>query len=512
MKIEQISGTETKPHEIIEFESMLRYEDFQVFGELGFEKSGQVLLTRAPARLDVMGGIADYCGANVFEMPLEHAAVAGCQARSDQQLRALSVGTEGASLPGVQVSLDDFYANGSLKSYTQVRQLFTKNSQTAWAGYVLGSFYVLLKEKKIEHLPHGATVVIKSNIPMGLGISSSAAIEVAALTAINHLYELNLDALEIARLGQIVENRIVGAPCGIMDQITSATGQKGEILSILCQPDQILETVPLPPHTRLIGINSKAKRSTSSSAYIDARTAAFMGLTILQKELELDELADNYLCRLSVADFRQKCWRLLPKRMKGQDFLDRYGQTVDTVTEVEPEKTYPVRSRVEHPIYEHDRVQRFIEHIKAANADLKNIRKHLVKAGRLMYASNWSYRFRVGLGSPEVEQLVRSARKIGVHNGLYGAKITGGGGGGTVALLCHGDISSALIQMTAAYKLAWGLEAEVFRGSSPGAFEFGHIVLKLTKEQVKTDAIGRTTIQPDSEAADSPIQIQGEDK
>ncbi len=103
-------------------------------------------------------------------------------------------------------------------------------------------------------------------------------------------------------------------------------------------------------------------------------------------------------------------------------------------------------------------------------------------AGKLMYASNWSYRYRVGLGSPQVEQLVRSARRIGMRSGFYGAKITSGGGGGTVAVLCHGDISNAFVQITAAYKLAWGLEAEIFAGSSPSASEFGHIVLQLEKE------------------------------
>ncbi|MCZ6679972.1 MAG: hypothetical protein O7E52_22290 [Candidatus Poribacteria bacterium] len=484
VKTEQIFGSDAKPYEIVEFESMLRYADGQMFGKYGFEKDGEVVITRAPARLDVMGGIADYCGANVFELPLEHAAVAGCQARADRQLKAFSFNAalEGYQ-PGHQISIDDFYANGNLKSYEQVRQLFSANPHTAWTGYVLGGFFALLKEQRVDRLPHGAALVLKSNIPMRAGLSSSAAIEVAALKGINHLYRLNLSALEIARLGQIVENRIVGAPCGIMDQITVAAGQKDKILSILCQPDQMLEAVPLPPHTRLIGLHSKAKRSTSSSAYIDTRTAAFMGLTILQKELDLDELRENYLCRLSVEDFRRKCWEVLPARMKGERFLDRYGETVDTVTRVDPQKTYRVRSRVEHPIYEHARVQQFIEHLKNANADPPNVRRHLVKAGKLMYASDWSYRFRAGLGSLQVDQLVRSVRTIGVRGGFYGAKITGGGGGGTVAVLCHGDTSNSLIQILAAYKLAWALDAEVITGSSSGAFEFGHVLLKLIKDE-----------------------------
>lgn len=479
IQVEQIHGSERKPNDILEFESMLRYEDRQIFGGFGFEKAGTVFITRAPGRLDVMGGSADYCGANVLETTIERAAVAACQARRDRLLKALTYATEGGNHPsGFQISLDDFYTNGTLISYSQVRQLFARNPRISWTDYVLSGFYVLLKEKKTDAFPHGAVVVVRSNIPTGVGMGSSFAIKVAALSAINHLYGLNLNAREVARLGQIIENQIFGMPRSITVGITAATGQQGRILSILCQPDRVLEAVPLPPNTNLIGIHSKSRRNESSPAYIDARTAAFMGLTILQKELKLKELRENYLCKLSVENFRKIGWKILPTEMKGKDFLKRYGDTVDTLTHVDAKKNYRIRSRVEHPIYEHARVQKFVTHLKNSYENPAKVRAYLMHAGKLMYASNWSYRFRAGLGSPQVEQIVHSARKIGVRGGIYGAKITGGGG--TVALLSHSDVSNALVQILAAYKLAWGLEAEVYTGSSPGAYEFGHIILKLT--------------------------------
>ena len=481
MKVEQIFGPELKPYEVLEFESMLRYEDFQIFSESGFKKNGQVIITRAPARLDVMGGIAAHYGAHVFGLTLERSAVVGCQARQDRRLSALSfdAGLHGYQ-SAVQISIDDFYTDGNLKSYEAVQSLFAQNSRAIWAGYVLGGFFAILKEGLVECLPNGVAAVVKSNIPVEAGIGSSTAIGVATLTAINHLYSLNLSALDIARINGIIENRIVGVPCEGVDAITVAAGQKDTLLSIYSQPDQILETVPLPPNTRLIGIHSRAQRSPTSSAYVDARTAAFMGLIILQETLDLEELRDNHLCRLSTKDFRQKCWKLLPARMKGTDFLDQYGEPVDPLIKIEPQKVYGVRSRVEHSIYEHARVQCFIEHFKEANANRQDLHHHLLEAGKLMYASDWSNRFRAGLGLPEVEQIVRSIRKVGVHGGLYGAKITSSGS--TVAVLCHGDVSNAMIQILSAYKLAWGLDAEVFVGSSPGAFEFGHAILRLSKE------------------------------
>ena len=329
----------------------LRYEDFQMFGEYGFQKNGRVIITRAPARLDVMGGIAAHCGANVFGLTLERSAVVGCQAKQDRRLSVLSFdavihGYQSA----LQISIDDFYTNGNLKSYEAVQSLFAQNPQAIWAGYVLGGFFALLKEGMIDCLPHGVAIVVKSNIPVEAGIGSSAAIGVATLTSINHLYALNLSALDIARIGGIVENRIVGVPCEPVDAIAVAAGQKDTALSIRSRPDQVLETVPVPLNTRLIGIHSRAQRAPTSSAYVDARTAAFMGLTILQKTLDLEELRDNYLCRLSPKNFRQKCWKVLPARLKGADFLDRYGETADPFTKVEPQKVYGVRSRVEHSI------------------------------------------------------------------------------------------------------------------------------------------------------------------
>ena len=142
MKVEQIFGPDIKPYEVLEFESMLRYEDFQIFGEYGLQKNGRIIITRAPARLDVMGGVAEYCGGNVLGLPLERSAVVGCQERQDYQLSALSfeAPTQGYQ-SARQISIDDFYTDGSLKSYEEVQSLFAQHPQTAWTGYILGGFF-----------------------------------------------------------------------------------------------------------------------------------------------------------------------------------------------------------------------------------------------------------------------------------------------------------------------------------------------------------------------------------
>jgi len=492
MKVEQLHGPKVKSFQVLELEYLLQEDAPEIFFSFGLQRGGHVIVARAPARLDIMGGIADYCGANVFEMTLNRTAIAASQAREDKNLCAITLNAGDQFKPNFHLSLDSFYMNGALKTYSEIRECFGEEPGTEWTGYILGAFYVLLKEGKVDQFPHGATIVIKSDIPIGGGVASSAAIEVAALMAINQLYDLELDAMEIARLAQIVENRIIGAPCGIMDQVTVAAGTSTKILSILCQPDKILEFVSCPLNVSFVGIYTKVRRSTTSTAYVDTRTGTFMGLTILKavfsSEADLDyeegsiarkiseALADNYLCNLSVQDFREQCEHLLPEQIQGDEFLDKYGETVDTATQVDPEKLYFVRSRVQHAIYENARVRQFIAAIKNADKDSEHIQDYLSEAGNLMYESNVSYRDFAGLGSREVDGLVDIARKIGEQGGIYGAKITGGGGGGTVALLCHGNVENSLTQILAAYKLAWGIDGELIRGNAAGAFEFGHIL------------------------------------
>ena len=502
MKVEQLHGPRVKSFQVLELEYLLQEDAPELFFSFGLQRGGQMIVTRAPARLDIMGGIADYCGANVFEMTLNRTAIAASQAREDRNLCAITLRAGDQFKPNFHLSLDSFYTNGALKTYSEIREHFSEEPGTEWTGYILGAFYVLLKEGKIDRFPHGATIVIKSDIPIGGGVASSAAIEVAALMAINQLYGLELDAMEIARLAQIVENRIVGAPCGIMDQVTAAAGTSTKILSILCQPDKILEFVSCPLNVSFVGIYTRVRRSTTSTAYIDTRTGTFMGLTILKaafsSEADLDSeeggvarriseaLRDNYLCNLSVQDFREQCEHLLPEQMHGAEFLDKYGETVDTATQVDPERLYFVRSRVQHAIYENARVRQFIAALKNADKDSERIQDYLSEAGNLMYESNASYRDFAGLGSREVDGLVNIARKIGEQGGIYGAKITGGGGGGTVALLCHGNVENSLTQILAAYKLAWGIDGELIRGNAAGAFEFGHILWELKELEPPT--------------------------
>ena len=487
MNLERLSSPSVSDlDDVLEFEKALANASDSKYGPLGthFDTGHPIIVVRAPARLDCMGGIADYSGATVCELPLDRAVVLAIQARQDRQLVIHSHGIDRDGLiPHIQLSLDDLVKEGRPIRYDRIRQRMARSPATAWGAYVAGVFPVFVKERVFEHVPYGATIVLVSNVPLGAGISSSAAIEVATAHGVNLLYDLGLDGFDIARLAQQVENHIVGAPCGIMDQVTSALGQEGRLVCLDCQPHDIRQHLPLPDNFHVIGINSNVKHQVGGAQYTNVRVGAFMGLAMILAHLrktaglgsDRDPFA-GYLCNIPPEEFDTAYRAMLPKAITGQSFLSEYGDTPDPVTTVEPDRTYMVRSRVEHPIYEHGRVREFIGHLLSAQRT--RLSPFLEIAGRLMYASDWSYAHRCGLGSPETAWIVREVRKMGTSAGFYGAKITGGGSGGTVAIAGSSRMFDHLDHLLVRYANETGFTADLFTGTSPGALQFGHIVYR----------------------------------
>jgi L-arabinokinase len=430
-------------------------------------------MARAPARLDVMGGIADYCGSLVLEMPLSEATVVGVQRRRDRRLvaRSIEAGREGLAMD-VELSLDDFQSADGFKSYKQVASRLRAKPEQAWGAYVFGVFFALQKERISEPFRTGANICISSTVPFGAGIASSAALEVATLYAVLAAYGLEMDALEAARLAQRVENRVVGAPCGIMDQVTAVLGRDRALLALRCQPHSVEGIIPVPSGFRFIGIDSCVKHAVGGSRYTDTRVGAFMGHKIILSTLHAKrDPYRGYLCRITPDEYSARFRQYLPARISGAGFLRRYGETLDPVTKVKADHTYAVRSRVEHAIYENDRVEWFREILERR---LERGRTNAVAAlGQLMYASHWSYGTRCAMGSRETDLLVKLVRRAGPEQGLFGAKITGGGCGGTVAVLAADGTDDLLSSIATRYAEETGHEPKIFAESSPGVTAAG---------------------------------------
>jgi L-arabinokinase len=454
-----------------------RYGDF-------FDRARAVVVARAPGRLDVMGGIADYSGSLVLELPLANATVVAVQSSDDAQLVVRSQAEfHGADLSEVTIPLEALAPDGRALPYDAARDLFRGLPGARWPAYVLGAYVVLAHERELA--VRGARLFIDSNVPMGKGVASSAAIEVASMRAICAAANLDIDGRELGILAQKVENLVVGAPCGVMDQMTSACGEANGLLALLCQPAQIVGQVELPAHLEVWGIDSGIRHDVTGADYGAVRVGTFMGYRILADVAGFEvsarrdgivEIVDpkwhGYLANVSVDDWSTSYRHRLPESIGGAEFLERYGGTTDSVTTVDPARTYPVRQCAEHAVMESQRVQEFRRLLESgARTD-----DAIVGLGSLMYASHASYGA-CGLGSSGTDRLVELVRSAGPD--LAGAKITGGGSGGTVAVLARAGSRALIDDIVTRYKGETGNESTVLGGSSDGAMRSGIIRLKL---------------------------------
>jgi L-arabinokinase len=398
-----------------------------------------------------MGGIADYSGSLVLELPLRESTRVSLQRDDGRNLTLTSAGH-----PEFNVPLADLHS-----SYESARAYFRRDPSRAWAAYVAGAFVVLMREKGVV-FSGGARLSVESNVPMGKGVASSAALEVATMMAIDAAYDLGLEPREAALLCQKVENEVVGAPCGVMDQMTSVFGEEDRLLRLLCQPAEVQGNVAIPRELAFWGIDSGIAHQVSGADYGAVRAGAFMGYRMLQEWAGTDWR--GYLANLTPAELEQKYLERLPETFRGRDFLVSFGGTSDSATRVDPERVYPVRRPTAHPVYEHFRVRTFADLLENGRIESAPL------LGELMYQSHASYSS-CGLGSVGTDRLVELSREIGPSRGIFGARITGGGCGGTVAILARRDAEASIREIARRYRGETGHEPYVFSGSSPGALE-----------------------------------------
>lgn len=425
-----------------------------------FAAAGRVHAARAPGRLDLMGGIADYSGSLVLQLPLDVHTSALAAPRDDDLVRAVSLGP-GEVVRDYAMPLRDLYAS-TTRGYASLRQVLHA-AGAEWFGYAVGILAVLAAEHG-RHARSGVDVLIAGDVPEGKGVSSSASVEVASAAALVAALDLAPRPTaargdggwrrDLALLCQSVENRVVGAACGVMDQMAVACGRRGQLLRLLCQPAEIEGHVPLPRGLAVWGIDSGVRHAVTGSDYTSVRVGAFMGWRIVAALLGLGVRTvgervvfahphgGTHLANLTPSEWQALSARV-PETMAGAEFLARYGGTSDSVTRVDPTRTYAVRQATAHPIHEHARVRTFAALLP--HADEPDVRELL---GELMYQSHASYSA-CGLGSAATDALVAAVRTAGSARGLFGAKITGGGSGGTVAVLGREDAEPVVHEIAA---------------------------------------------------------------
>lgn len=431
-----------------------------------------VYLGRAPGRLDVMGGNADYTGGLVFEATIRRATWAAVALRDDQRLvfhnpQAASHGW----------SSDAVFNFAQLESENAVQALAGSGSMH-WTVYVLGAFY-LLRERFPEKVTAGADVYIRSEVPMNKGVSSSAALEVAVAKTAGHAYGITLQGVELAAFCQYLENSIAGSACGIMDQYTVAAGKEGYVLPLLCQPCTPLAPVRLPDDVACWGIDSGVAHQVSGVEHESARAAAFMGYRLICSWEGIPVRADpasliprwtdprwnGYLANIPPSQFRALYEDRLPEVMTAEEYVSTAGAHVDPFTSARPGLPYKVKANTRYAVEENGRIRQFVALARGGT--------EYELMGELMYQSHHAYS-ECGLGSEATDELVELVRQAGAENGLYGARVSGGGGGGTVVVLGKKSAYPALQRLVIEpFALRRGDKPHIFSGSSPGADYFG---------------------------------------
>jgi galactokinase len=326
---------------------------------------------RAPGRVNLIGEHTDYNDGFVLPMAIAKAAVVVFRPRADRVLRAYSVAFDEAQ----EQDVDSLRPPGG----------------HGWMSYVAGVVWALAS----EGLPVvGLDVVVDGDVPIGAGLSSSAALELATARAMTTASGAAWDPVRMAKIGQAAENRYVGMNCGIMDQFASAACQKGHALLLDCRSLET-EPVPVPDRAAVVVMDTGARRALAGSAYNDRRAA----------------------CERVVAELSRSHRELRALRDASENQLEAARDSLDPVD----------FKRASHVVPENKRPVELAEAFE---------RGDLALAGRLMNDSHASLRDLYEVSCEELDVMTQVARR---QPSCFGARMTGAGFGGCAVALVDAE-------------------------------------------------------------------------
>jgi len=358
-------------------------------------------IVAAPGRVNVIGEHTDYNDGFVLPMAIERYAL---------------MAADTASAPG-KISVYDTHFKESAS--IDITAPVTKG-QPKWSNYIRGVLAGF--QNRGQQIP-ALDVAFKSTVPLGGGLSSSAALEVCTATLMEAATGKAIDPVEKALLAQKAEHDFAGVPCGIMDQFISALGQKGQLLLLDCRTRKT-QLVPMSdPSVALLVVNTNVKHELGSGEYAKRRAECEQAAKII-----------------GVASLR-----------------DATADQLDQAKSKMPEVVY---RRARHVIGEIERTTLAAEGIRQSNWPT---------VGQLMYASHYALRDDYEVSCKELDIVVQIAEDIGYKGGVYGCRMTGGGFGGCCVALVKADAVDAITKKIAAdYRAKAGIDAAIF-SSRPAA-------------------------------------------
>ena len=356
------------------------------------------LLVRAPGRVNLIGEHTDYNDGFVLPMAIDRAVWIALRPRQDDQVKVYSL---------------EFKQSMTFSLKT------LKKESGGWVEYLKGTAWAM---QEAGYTLRGWEGVVAGDVPIGAGLSSSAALEMATARAFAAISDLLWEPAKMAKLGQRAENQWVGMNCGIMDQMISGAGKAGHALLIDCRS---LETqaVPLPPGTVVVVLDSATRRGLVGSAYNERRAQ----------------------CEAAARTFGVPALRDVT--------VEQFQARADALDEV-------TRRRARHVVTEDERVMQAVGAMRRGDA---------VGMGRLMDASHVSMRDDFEISTDKLNTIVTCARR---EPSCYGARMTGGGFGGCAVALVRAEAADAFAATVAAcYEHLTGLTPALYICQATGGAE-----------------------------------------
>jgi galactokinase len=352
------------------------------------------IIAQAPGRVNLIGEHTDYNEGFVLPMAIDYYVGVAVSRRKDQHLRFFS-------------------ADFKDRKRTSLSNLRFKK-EDRWANYPKGIVSVLLNR---GYDIGGLSFTVMGNIPVGVGLSSSAALEVATAYSVQKLLGIEISGPELARLAQEAENSFVGVQCGIMDQFVSRMAQAGSAMFIDTR-NMEYRHIPINLETvKILITNSSVPRSLVDSEYNQRRTEC------------------------------EKCVSLLNPRKSGRSLRDYSAADLRDSMGLIPETT---RKRCLHVVEENERV-------REAEVALK--KNDIVSFGKLMNRSHESLRDQYEVSCPELDWLVKRAWET---EGVYGSRMTGAGFGGCTVTLIEEKAIPKYEARLEAYERIFSFKPETF--------------------------------------------------
>lgn len=379
----------------------------------------------SPIRLDILGGLSEYAGALVLGVPLREHVGAAVQSRNDGKVR-VEIGSEGNGHGGFELPVSKL--GGAAKPAD------LGESPTDLTLVVLAALAEGIRAKLFSLPPGGVSVCVAADVSESRRTTRDSAVAASVLASCAASQEVTLDAERAAATVRRALNGWLGTPVGSADAVCALSADAGKLLQVHGDAHAL---APLPKDVALVGIDCGGPQDDVIAKYAHVRVASYMGRLLIDRILRHENPKgpewDGRFARMSMKDFVERFRDRIPTKMKGDEFLERFGETGDPLTRIDPDELYKIRSRTEHHVYEHTRAREFVELMTRCSKSCDHAL--LTAAGEILDASHWSYGQRCGMGGLASDLLVNLIRRHAGGTEIYGSKVCGHGCGGTVAVL-----------------------------------------------------------------------------